>query len=170
MKQVLVLAAVVATAGSFGCGSKSPSSPSNQPTVFTVQMKAANEVPAVSGAEANAAGTAIITFNTTKDSSGAVTGGTIDFNVSMTGFPNGANAIMAHIHPGAAGTSGPVLISTGLTPGAAIAMPTGTGSFSFTGVPVSAADATQILTSPQSFYFNVHTSANPTGAIRAQLR
>jgi hypothetical protein len=37
-------------------------------------------------------------------------------------------------------------------------------------VPVSAADATQILTSPQSFYFNVHTSANPTGAIRAQLR
>lgn len=170
MKRALVLAVAMATAAGFGCGSKSPSGPSNQPTVFTVQLKASNEVPSVSGAEANAAGTAVITFNTTKDSSGAITGATVDFNVSMSGFPNGSSAILSHIHPGAAGTTGPVLVNTGLTAGAAIAMPNGTGSFSFTGVPVSADNATQILAAPQNFYFNVHTPANPSGAIRGQLR
>jgi hypothetical protein len=166
----LVLTAAVAAAGSVGCGSKSPSGPSNQPTIFTVALKASNEVPTVSGAEANAAGTAVITVNTTRDSGGAITGATIDFNVSMNGFPNGSSAILSHIHPGAAGVAGPVLVNTGLTAGTAIQMPNGSGSFSFTGVSVSADNATQILANPQNFYFNVHTPANPAGAIRGQLR
>lgn len=170
MKQALVFATALTAVASVGCGSKSPSGPSNQPTVFTVALKASNEVPAVTGPEGNAAGTAVITFNTTRDSSGAITAATVDFNVSMTGFPNGSSAILSHIHPGAAGTTGPVLVNTGLTSGTAIAMPTGTGSFSFTGVSVSADTATQILAAPQNFYFNVHTPANPTGAIRGQLR
>ena len=165
-----MLAAVAATAASFGCGSKSPSGPSNQPTIFTVQMRAANETPPVTGAEANASGTAVITFNTTKDSAGAITSATVDFNVTMTGFPNGATAVAAHIHPGAAGATGSPLVNTGLTAGTGIAMPNGSGSFSFTGIPVSDDNATQILAAPQNFYFNVHTTANPGGAIRGQLR
>lgn len=169
MKRALVLAALAAM-GSVGCGSSSPNGPSNQPTVFNVALKASNEVPSVSGAEANAAGTAVITFNTTKDSSGAITGATVDFSVSMNSFPNGATAVLSHIHPGAAGTNGPVLVDTGLRQGTAIAMPNGTGSFSFTGISIGADTATQILAAPQNFYFNVHTTANPTGAIRAQLR
>ena len=169
MKRALVLAAVVAM-GSAGCGSNSPNGPSNQPTVFNVQLRAANETPPVTNAESNASGTAVITFNTTKDSGGTITAATVDFNVTMSGFPNGSTAILAHIHPGAAGVSGSPLVNTGLTAGAGIAMPNGTGTFSFTGIAVSADTATQILAAPQNFYFNVHTTANPTGAIRGQLK
>jgi len=169
MKRLFVLAAVAAV-GSYGCGSKTPAAPSNQPTVFTVQLRAQNEVPATSGPEANAAGTAVITLNTTKDSSGAITAATADFNVTMTGFPAGSTAIMSHIHPGAAGTSGGILVSTGMAPSNGVAMPNGTGTFSFTNVDVGADKANQILAAPQNFYFNVHTTANPGGAIRGQLR
>jgi hypothetical protein len=168
MKRALAL--VLLAASGFGCGSSSPSTPTNQPTIFTVPLKASNEVPSVSGAEANASGTAVISFNTNKDSSGAITSATVDFNVSMTGFPSGSTAILSHIHPGAAGTNGGVLVNTGLTPGTGIAMPNGTGTFTFTGVPISADNATQILAAPQNFYFNVHTSANPNGAMRGQLQ
>jgi hypothetical protein len=88
----------------------------------------------------------------------------------MAGFPSGSSAILSHIHPGAAGTTGPVLVNTGLTAGTAIAMPSGTGTFTFTGVPISADTAAQILAAPQNFYFNVHTPVNPSGAIRGQLK
>jgi len=169
MKRAAALAIMLAVAGA-GCGSKSPSSPSNQPTVFNVQLRASNETPPVTNAESNASGTAVITFNTTKDSSGNITAATVDFNVTMSGFPNGSTAILAHIHPGAAGVSGSPLVNTGLTAGTGVAMPNGTGTFSFTGISVSADTATQIIAAPQNFYFNVHTTVNPNGAIRGQLK
>jgi hypothetical protein len=170
MKRALVLA-LLAAVGSFGCGSKNPSGPSNQPTVFTVALKASNETPPVANAEANASGTAVITINTVKDSSGTVTSGSIDFNVTMTGFPNGSAATNAHIHNAPAGASGGVFVGvTGLSPGTAIQMPNGSGSFSFRGIEPGVDKINQILANPAGFYFNVHTTANPNGAIRVQLR
>jgi len=168
MKRALVLAAVVAV-GSVSCGSSNPSGPSNQPTVFTVALKGSNETPPVTGAEANASGTAVITINTVKDSSGNVTSGSIDFNVSMTGFPNGSSAILAHIHNAPAGQAGAVFVNTGLTQGTAIQMPNGSGTFTFH-VDVGADKINQILSNPAGFYFNVHTPVNPNGAIRGQLQ
>jgi hypothetical protein len=49
-------------------------------------------------------------------------------------------------------------------------MPNGSATFSFTGIAVTPADATAILANPQNFYFNVHTTLNPSGALRGQLR
>lgn len=168
MKRALVVAAVFAI-GSAGCGSKSPDGPSDQPTVFTVALKAANETPAVSGAESNAAGTAVITIDATRDSAGNVTSGSIEFKVTMNSFPDGSSAILAHIHNAPVGTTGAIFVDTGLRPGTAIQMPNGSGTFSFTVEP-GVDKINQILGNPAGFYFNVHTPLNPNGAIRGQLQ
>ena len=163
----LGIAVTILALGLVGCGDDgngNPGGPSNL-TVFTVQLSAANEVPAVSNAESTARGTAVITINSQTN--------TIDFNVSMNSFPNGAVVRAAHIHgPNApAGVNASVLVDTGLTAATAITLSDGTGTFSFTGVtPSNASIIQQILASPQTFYFNVHSNANAGGAIRGQLR
>jgi len=170
MKRFAILACLSAIAVA-GCGSDNPSGPSNQPTIFTVALKASNETPPVTNEESNGAGTAIITFNTVKDSSGAITSGTVDFNVSLTGFPPNTLLTAAHIHPGAAGVAGGVLLSTGLTPGDNIVLTNGSGTFSKTAVqPKSVADLQTMLSNPAGFYFNVHTQKNPGGVVRGQLQ
>jgi hypothetical protein len=170
MKRFAILACLSAIAVA-GCGSDNPSGPSNQPTVFTVALKASNETPPITNEESNGAGTAIITVNATKDSSGAVTGGTVDFNVSLTGFPPNTLLTAAHIHTGAAGVPGGVLIGTGLTAGDNIVLANGTGTFTKAAVqPQNVADLQTILANPAGFYFNVHTQKNPAGAVRGQLQ
>jgi hypothetical protein len=152
-----------------GCGSKSPTAPSNPPVVFRATLSSANEVPPISNSEAGSSGTATITFNLTRDASNAITGGTIDFAVTLSAFPNNSTATGAHIHPGAAGTNGGVLVSTGLTAAGAIAMPNGSGSFTFNGVSTTAANLQAIMDNPAGYYFNVHTPVNPGVAVRGQL-
>jgi hypothetical protein len=66
----------------------------------------------------------------------------------------------AHIHRGAAGTNGPVIVPFE-PPGA-----TGT-STGCTETPAATID--QILANPAGFYVNIHTREHPGGAIRAQL-
>lgn len=159
--------------GLAGCGSNNstPTTPSNQPTVFTVQLRPSNEVPAVTNADASATGTAVITVTPVRDSAGNVTSGTINFNVTMSGFPANSNAILAHIHgPNATTTNtAGIFVDSGLTAGTAIAMPSGSGSLNVS--PAITADKiNQILANPAGFYFNVHTTLNPGGAIRGQLK
>lgn len=149
---------------------KSPVQPTPQdvPPKFQVIMLPINENPSVTGAEASGSGTATITFNLTKDASGTITGGTVDFSASMTGFPNGTALTAAHIHTGAPTVNGAVLVSTGLAAGE-VTMPAGSGTLTKTGVATSAANLTAILANPGGFYFNIHTAANPGGVARGQL-
>jgi CHRD domain-containing protein len=167
MKRFAILACAAALAAA-GCGS-SPTSPSGT-TVFTVALSAQNETPPISNTESNARGQALITFHTTRDGSGNITAATVDFNVTMSGFPPNSQAILAHIHTGGAGVPGPVLVSTGITAGSAITIADGTGFFNITNISVAPDRATQILANPAGFYFNVHTPVNPGGAIRGQLQ
>lgn len=69
-------------------------------------------------------------------------------------------ALAAHIHKGAAGTNGPVVVPF-TAPGA-------NGESSGCS-PATAALIDEILGSPSGFYVNVHTKEHPAGAIRAQL-
>ena len=126
----------------------------------------------VTNSEGSGKGTAVITINTVKDSSGNVTSGTVDFSVSLSGFPNGSSAILSHIHgPNApVGVAAGVFVDTGLTPGTAIAMPNGSASYTLRAPAASADQINQILANPASFYFNVHTPVNPAGAVRGQLK
>jgi hypothetical protein len=172
MTKLMILACVTALAAA-GCDGDSPTAPTGPTTAtttFTVTLNAANEVPPIANAEAGATGTATITFRVTKDATGIITASTVDFAVTLANFPAGSTARLAHIHTGAAGVVGSVLVDTGLTPAAAIAMPAGTGSFSFAGVTVSAENANAVLANPAGFYFNVHSVLNGSGAIRGQLR
>lgn len=167
MKKIVLLAVLTVVAG---CGSSSPSSPSAGPIVFTSALTTANEVPPVTNAEANGRGTATMTLNTPRDSSGAITGpGTMNFAVQLSGFPAGTVVRAAHIHPGAAGVNGSPLVNTGLTAAAAVTLADGTGTLLFSDVPVTLEQAQSIAANPAGFYFNAHTAANPGGAVRGQL-
>lgn len=66
----------------------------------------------------------------------------------------------AHIHRGAAGTNGPVVVPF-TAPG-----PDGNSSGC---APADAALIDEIIGNPAGFYVNVHTKEHPAGAIRAQL-
>ena len=171
MRRLGFLLVVLALAA--GCDdSDPPTGPSTTgPIVFTAQLSAANEVPAVTNAESNGRGNVTITFNVPRDSVGAVTGsGTVAFAVQLTGFPLGTPAIAAHIHPGAAGTNGAVLLGTTLSATAPIVMGDGTVNVTLPAIrDITQAEAQQIVANPGGFYFNVHTPLNPGGAVRGQM-
>jgi filamentous hemagglutinin family protein len=167
MKRIALLAALTVFAG---CGSDSPTTPTNGPIVFTAALSAANEVPPVTNADANGRGTATMTLTAPRDSSGAITGpGTMNFAVQLSGFPAGTVVRAAHIHPGAAGTNGNALVDTRLTPANPITLTDGTGTLTVNGIDVLQADAQAIVANPAGFYFNAHTTVNTGGAVRGQL-
>jgi CHRD domain len=152
--------------------SEAPTGPSvSGPIVFTSQLLASNEVPAISNTESAGRGSATITFNVSRDATGNVIGGgTVDFAVQLSGFPVTSAGVAAHIHPGASGVNGPILVPVvGLAATAPILMGDGTVSVIFSGSPITQAQAAQIVANPAGFYFNVHTPLNPGGAARGQM-
>jgi hypothetical protein len=79
------------------------------------------------------------------------------FDLAYSGI---ANPTMAHIHDGAAGTPGPVVVDFGVpTP----------DSFSGCVDNVDNVLAADILMNPAEYYVNVHNADHPAGAIRGQL-
>ena len=163
---LLALCVVFASA----CDEENTTAPSNQPLVFTATLTAANEVPPVTGAEAGASGTATITLTPTRDSAGAITGGTFQIQFNITGLTSTSNIILAHIHTGAAGATGGPVVNSELSAGTAIPTPAGSASFDRSGLSATAATVpASIVANPSGFYFNIHTSANPGGVVRGQL-
>jgi hypothetical protein len=170
MKRYVLVGLVILAAA---CGS-SPSQPSNTPPpntiVFTAALSAANENPPITNADSNARGTGTFTLNLTRDAGGNITDATGTFVYSMTGFPNGTNITLTHIHEGGPSINGNVIINTGLSPANPITLATGTlTNQTFENRPVGATLAQQIIANPNGYYFNVHTALNGGGAARAQL-
>lgn len=167
MKRLSVLAAVLALA--VGC-SNSNTAPSSTPTnpTFTADLRPANEVPPVSGAEATGSGQMTITFVVTRDTANNITSAVANFNGTFTGFPSGTALTAAHIHPGAAGVNGSPLVNTALTSGQVV-FATGAGTLNVASVTMTPEVAQQILNNPAGYYFNIHTAANPGGVARGQL-
>jgi hypothetical protein len=153
-----------------GCGS-SPTEPSDgtrSTTTFTVPLSSANEIPAITNADAGSSGTATITLTVTKDGSGNISSATANFQITVTGLPAGTVVTDAHIHNGAAGTNAGVYVNTGLASGE-LPIVNGGGSVTKNGINVPSDRAAAILSNPSGHYFNVHTVLNPAGAIRGQL-
>ncbi|MEO6212514.1 MAG: CHRD domain-containing protein [Vicinamibacterales bacterium] len=171
----LVLMLAVAAAG---CDNDSPTAPADpNVVVFTAQLSAANEVPAITNAEAAARGNVRISVNLSRDAGNNITGATYNFVVNLNSFPPGSTWTLAHIHEGAAGVAGGVRVNTGLSSATAIALTDGsiTGQ-TFSNIPFNptvnpnAIDLiNQMITNPNGFYFNVHSSLNGGGAVRGQL-
>ena len=175
MKRYGTLAAALLLVAACDDNPTEPSEASNA-LVFTAQLSAANEVPPITGAEANARGDVRITIEPVRDASGTITGGTATFVINLSGFPAGTNATAAHIHEGAPGIAGGVRIGvSGVSAGTPIAMANGSASnATFSGVDINTsqgglAAANAMLNNPNGFYFNVHTAANPGGAVRGPL-
>jgi len=162
---LLVALAVTAT----GCDDDNPAAPSD-PNSFTLTaaLTPGNEVPPVTNADATGSGTVTITLVVTRDAANAITGGTANFSVNLTGFPANTTLTGAHIHTGVAGVNGGVLVNTGLTNGEVV-LASGAGSFTKNGIAVNATNANNIVGGASGFYFNVHTTVNPGGAVRGQL-
>jgi CHRD domain-containing protein len=170
MKRLSVIFAALAVLAS-SCSKDSPVAPAadDNHVQFKATLLPANETPTVpTGPEAAGSGVATIDFNLTRDSAGAITGGTANFRVDVTGFPATTAITAAHIHPGAAGVSGGVLVSADVAAGQVV-LTNGAVTFSRLGITLSAANAQAIVNNPPGYYFNVHTQAWPGGVMRGQL-
>ena len=146
-----------------------------QPAVATVligTMSAATEVPPVS---ANATGNALVIAFATLNSSGGLTSGSTYMETTYTIVGETGTFTGFHIHPGAAGTTGPATISSGIPS----ATPIDSSGSGLVGPFYTELDLTNsvmvgcflnLFANPQADYINIHTNLHPGGIMRAQLR
>lgn len=146
-KFLLVLSAATLTFGVLSGADAATAKPTI--TKLIVKANGANEMP-ISGAKAGSA-TGTFILNSTKN--------TFCFtNMKIQGIPN---VFGAHIHLGAFGIDGSIFISFDIT------------KFGKAGQFCTKADHLLLLDIakyPSDYYFNVHTKAFPSGAVRGQLK
>ncbi len=117
-------------------------------SVFVAQITGANETP--NPADPDGVGFVVVTIN--KDAK----------TLSFTAYVEGINTVAAsHIHKGASGVTGPVIIPFNLP------FVSGVSSGTLTGLDDSV--LADIIANPAGWYFNVHTGDFPGGALRGQL-
>jgi hypothetical protein len=119
-------------------------------TPYISQMTGSNEFPGPG--DTDGSGAATVSFAKQEDGAYEVC-----WDMAYTGI---AAPTMAHIHQGATGVAGPIVIDFGVpTP----------NSFKGCVVDQPAAVVDPILANPAGFYTNVHNGDFPNGAIRGQL-
>lgn len=115
---------------------------------FTTALTGAAEVPGPG--DPDGSGVATITLNQGQ--------GEICFSISVSNIA--LPAIGAHIHVGAAGVAGPVVVP--------LASPDASGASSGC-VSVDPDLIKAIRQNPENYYVNVHSTEHPAGAVRGQL-
>jgi hypothetical protein len=138
---------------------------------FTTDLKPENEVPPIANEEKSGSGKAIVTFDLTRDTAGAVMSAKVKFEITLTGFPATTAITLAHIHEAAAGTNGGVKIGFKTDAANAITLTTGGTTLKDT-TDITVTDAAllqKIIDTPAGFYVNVHSKTNPGGVVRGQL-
>ena len=136
---LMLLVAAVAVAGTAGAVQA-------QGRSLSTTLTGAAEVPGPG--DPDGAGTATLTVNPGL--------GQICYELTVSGI---APATAAHIHLGAVGVAGPVVVP--------LAPPTGGSSSGC--AEVSRELALAILKTPSDYYVNVHNADYPAGAVRGQL-
>jgi uncharacterized protein (TIGR03437 family) len=133
---------------------------------FPVSMSPANEVPAITGLDANAMGN--VWISALRDRTGAVTAAAFTFDVN-TRFPGETRFTGLHIHDGKLGVNGGVTINSGLRQ---LDSTTGFGNI-WMPINISGGQAltslNSLLTNPENHYINLHTAVNAGGAVRMQM-
>ena len=135
-------------------------------------LSSANEIPVPQGITAT--GTATVIALAARNKQGQLVSGEVTFDVQYTGFAAETKFTGLHVHTGEAGVNGPVTLNSGFS-GPLDAAASGTGSLRFTADintsnAASAAALAGLATAPANYYTNLHTTVNPGGAIRAQMR
>lgn len=109
---------------------------------FVVPLSGANEFPPGSG-DPDGSGTANLTIDTVLL--------TISWNITVANLDT---VILDHIHTGAAGVNGPIIVDFGGL---------------LVGGPINDPDLAAVIANPAGHYVNVHTNTFPNGAIRGQI-
>ncbi len=132
--------------------------------VFKLRLKPSQEVPAIKGLKADAVGS--VTFDLTRNSSGVITSGEVIFSFNYA-FPGSVTISGLHIHQGAKGANGGIVVDSG-TNEPADADGVGNVTKVVAGAP---ATLQAILDNPRGYYVNLHTTtpSHPAGALRAQM-
>ena len=81
-------------------------------------------------------------------------------------FPGSVAITGLHVHQGAKGANGPVLVSSGV---ASFTDSDGRGNITTVVTGMSPATLQAILDNPRSYYVNLHTSVYAGGALREQM-
>jgi len=162
-----IAAAAILAAACGGPAAAPTPSPTPSPTaspvptvanVFKADLKASNENPPITDAEASCSGTATVTFTSTSAT----------FDVSITGCPASTVINIGHIHEGATGVNGGVKIDSTLKAGD-ITLSNGAVTFSRTNTAADPALITAIMANPSGYYVNFHSGVHTGGVIRGQL-
>ncbi len=163
-------AAPTATAARTPAPTPAPTPTPVAQVVFTADLKATNEVPPIADAEKDATGTATMTFDLTRDSSGKVTSATVKFEFTLNNLPATSKVTLSHIHEGGATVNGGVKIGSNLTAATALTPAGGKVTFTQSGIAVSDAALIQaILDNPSGYYYNTHSVLHGGGIARGQL-
>ena len=136
-------------------------------------MSPANENPPI---DSVATGVSQVIALATVSPSGALTSGQVIFDINFN-FGKQTTIVGYHIHNGAAGVNGPVIINTGINATTAAVTTEANGVGTLTrAVEIDVTNATQVatftglFTHPQDYYINMHTTEFTGGLIRDQLR
>jgi hypothetical protein len=138
VRRSLLLVLGTATFFATGCGGMASSKMS------TVMLSGSQEVPPVT---TSASGTSTIAVGMDKSVTGEVT-------------TTGVSGVAAHIHQGAMGQNGPVIVPLTKTSDNVWSVPAG----------IKLTDAQYEAFKAGNLYVNVHSAANKDGEIRAQLK
>lgn len=170
MKRSMLLAALglgavaLAAAGIAGAVEAKKGKPSLSVTpVFKAHLKPSEEVPRIRGLRADAVGH--VTFDLERSTSGAITSGEVVFYLNYS-FPGTVTITGLHVHQGAKGANGPVVVDSGVTP---FTDADGQGNVTRVVTGVSPTTLQAILDRPRGYYVNLHTSTHTGGAVRDQL-
>lgn len=128
--------------------------------VLTAILLSTEEVPPIASAEATCTGTATVTLNKAANSG--------KFDVEVKGCPATTEPNIMHIHRGAKGANGGVVVNSGLVAGE-WKLTAGAGTISKTIATIDAALLNEIATNPSGFYYNLHSTLHAGGVIRGQL-
>ena len=139
---------------------------------FRAALAAKNQTsPAV---DANATGSVTVWLHVVRDASGKVTSGSLDFSVNYK-FTAAVTLTALHIHKGAAGVPGAIVIPVPLTQFTDAegvgTIPTKPVQFSDEDARTTSLDSVNgLLADPSSFYFDIHSTNAPGGAMRGQIQ
>ena len=100
-------------------------------------------------------GSAVVTINPGQDR--------VCYDIEVNDVVSNDGVIMAHIHSGEAGVAGPIVVTLFV----------GAGPLEDCITPpedLAANELARIIAKPQLFYVNVHSTSEPGGAVRGQLR
>ncbi len=162
--QLLAVLAVAAVGLAVVGGATAKKKPALSATpVFKLHLKPSQEVPPIKGLRADGVGS--VTFDLERSSTGAITSGEVIFYVNYS-FPSAVTINGLHIHQGAKNANGPVVVNSGVV---SIADADGKGNATTVVTGTSPAVLQAILDNPRGYYVNLHTSVNPSGALRHQL-